>query len=369
MEKTYTYEILPEYLYENWETKHLYVNCVDKDDDTVYQIYEGDFYTIDVIDDSEKSRTDFTDYNIDWETECEIRTFVNPRTDEDHLRASQIKQFVIHQFLTNPSSQGVLVSYFLRNNVRFNTDNAYEKIDSLLKRNNYSITRDSELVRLCLETDLAASYIHDLYWVRLEAPRGSSFFLGESPLFLLNLIDSDCVGDPFIPYGCTGTILFMPLSPEYAVAIYDGEAYNLKTKTLTRKDVETYNAITVGLSQNVILSDVKKEIPRYRKAKERSETEELSIADFRPSVFSVKKDCPGENCGYREYVRDVMEYDRKYLSEKEDIFDIYNRSVHTSDTMRIMADHIIRRIERRKQESAGEKSDGSCVEQKGENEE
>lgn len=364
-EKTYTYEILPEYLYENWETKHLYVSYVDKDDDTVHQIYEGDFYTLDIIDDSEKSRTDFIDYNIDWETACEVRSFVNPRTDEDHLTVSQIKKFVIHQFLTNPSSQGVLLSFFLRNNVRFNTDNAYEKIDSLLKRNTYSITRDSELVRLCQETDLAVSYIHDLYWVRLEAPRGSSFFLGESPLFLLNLIDSDWVGDSFIPYGCTGTILFMPLSPKYAVAFYDGEAYNLKTKTLTRKDVETYNAITVGLSQDVILKDVKKEISSYRKAKERSETEELSISDFRPSVFSVKKDCSVENCGYREYVRDVMEYDRKYLSDKEDIFDIYNRSVHMSDTMRIMADYFIRRMERGKQGSAGEKTDDIGGEQKG----
>ncbi len=356
--KTYKFQVIPECMMENWDERHYLVHYIDKSDDLVYEMMENEAFPLEVVDDYVPgSGAGFTGYG--YEFSPEVRKLADPETDDDELSSYYIELLVLLQFFANPYSQGYLPSLLLLGNVRFNSEKTEKELDAVISRGLRRRLKDSDMDRLCNEAYLAKPYITDLCFERIRAPKGSSFFLGAAPLVLFNMLDSECISDAFLPFGWYGTALFMPVSPEYAVLFYDSSVYNLGSKILTRKDVESYNALQIAISSGVVVRNVEKEASRYRRAKDRSEKEKTTYRDFRPSVLSVKKGISEADCRYRDYVKNMMEYDRKYLTENEDVFDLIRMSKRTSESLHILIEEMEQRQNLKNQTKAD--ADGTGV--------
>lgn len=354
--------MVPECIMGNWDTSSYIVHYIDKEDDSVYELMEDEAFPLEVIDDYVPgSGAGFTGYG--YELEPEVRKFADPETEDDEIPGYEMENLVLHQFFVNPYSQGYLPSLLLLENIRFNGDKPEKELKAAIEKGLNRKLKDSDMDRLCNEADFAKPYITDLHCERIRAPKGSSFFLGPAPLVLFNMLDSECILDAFLPFGWDGTSLFMPVSPGYAVLFYDSSVYDLKSNVLTRNDVEMYNALQITNSSGVVLRNVEKEAPRYRKAKDRSGKDRTTYSDFRPSVLSVKKGIRAEDCSYRDYVEALMDYDRKYLKETENIFDAFSMSKRYSDSLQILLEVIEKRQNPEKKAEADADEDGNVGEE------
>ena len=301
---------------ENWDERHCVVLYIDKEDDSVYELMEDEAFSLEVTDDYvPQSCAGFTGYGYAFEPK--VRKFADPETEDDEISSCEMKSLVLHQFFGNPYSQGYVLSFLRLESKRFNGDKPENELMAVIEKGLKRKLKDSDMDLVCNEADFAKPFITDLHCERIMAPKDSSFLLRPAPLVLFNILDSECIPDAFVPFGRDGTVLFMPVSPEYAVLFYDSNVYDLKSKVLTGNDVETYNAIQITNASGVVPRNLVKKTPRYRKAKDRSERDKTTYSDFRPSILSIKKGIKGEDCSYRDYVKDVMDYDRKYLKETE----------------------------------------------------
>ena len=339
------YQVIPECVIMNWDAHGNVVDFVDKTDDAVCEANVDEVFNISAVSDSSFFDFEWGNPLFDDELVDTVNEFVKKEPDEEEISAYLLRNLVLLEFFANPYSQGNVCSSLLLEGIRFDTKKDPEEISPVIKRKLDEDIRESDLIRLWKESELAIPYIMDLSMTRLEAPDGVDFMLGESPLFLFNLLDRDTVFDVFLPFGYTGTILFMPVSPKYAVCLYDRRAYSLESQVLSLSDVEKYNAVVLSTGSFPLIHDVEKQAPYYGHFKELSGSEP-SVEDFSLSVFSLRNGVTPGDCDYRYYVRHVMDYDRKYLIEKEDIFDELNMNQRLSDTNQFYFDYMLNRLNR-----------------------
>ena len=337
------YQVIPECVIMNWDAHGNVVDFVDKTDDAVCEANVDEVFNIGAVSDSSFFDFEWGNPLFDDELVDTINEFVKNEPDEEEISTYLLRNLVLLEFFANPYSQGGVCSSLLLEDIRFNTEKKPEELDPVIKRKLDEDIRESDLIRLWKESELAIPYIMDLSMTRLEAPDGVDFMLGESPLFLFNLLDRDTVFDVFLPFGYTGTILFMPVSPKYAVCLYDRRAYSLESQVLSLSDVEKYNAVVLSTGSFPLIHDVEKQAPYYGHSKELSGSEP-SVEDFSLSVFSLRNGVSPGDCDYRYYVRHVMDYDRKYLIEKEDIFDELNMNQRLSDINQFYFDYMLGRV-------------------------
>ncbi len=87
--------------------------------------------------------------------------------------------------------------------------------------------------------------------VLLHAPEGSSFILGSSPMNIINPFFSERHPEGFVGYEeeLRGACLIMPLSPSWALCLYDPNIYKFRRKSgkclLTDHDVDVLNMIQI----------------------------------------------------------------------------------------------------------------------------
>jgi hypothetical protein len=354
------YQVIPECVIMNWDAHGYVVDFVDKTDDAVCEANVDEVFNISAVSDSSFVDFEFGNPLFDDELVDTVNEFVKTEPDEEEIFTYLLRHLVLLEFFANPYSQGCISSSLLLEDIRFNTEKKPEELDPVIKRKLDEDIRESDLIRLWKESELAIPYIMDLSMTRLEAPDGVDFMLGESPMFLFNLLDRDTVFDVFLPFGYTGTILFMPVSPKYAVCLYDRKAYSLDSQVLSISDVEKYNAVILSTGSFPLIHDVEKQAPYYGHSRELSGSEP-SVEDFSLSVFSLRNGVTPGDCDYRYYVRHVMDYDRKYLIEKEDIFDELSMNQRLSDTNQFYFDYMLGRVNRggaRTLDDGGEKTGG-----------
>ncbi len=91
-----------------------------------------------------------------------------------------------------------------------------------------NMPRNTEALAEVLATSsFMAPYMYDLTPILLEAPQGSSFILGCTPLVVMNFyaFSEEGLDTSFCE---NGAVIFIPLSPKYALSLYDSFVYKPK---------------------------------------------------------------------------------------------------------------------------------------------
>ncbi len=91
-----------------------------------------------------------------------------------------------------------------------------------------NMPRNTEALAEVLATSsFMAPYMYDLTPILLEAPEGSSFILGCTPLVVMNFFAFSEKGLD-TSFCENGAVIFIPLSPKYALSLYDSFVYKPK---------------------------------------------------------------------------------------------------------------------------------------------
>lgn len=125
-------------------------------------------------------------------------------------------------FYTNPFSPWRMSRILAEKKIK-DEAKAYEYLYSAIT----SGRNTSELIDARYMSYFMAAYMYDLKPALLEAPSGSSFVLGYNPLLTLNFFESEKI-DPSVSFLRNGAIMFITISPKYAVCLYDSFVYRPK---------------------------------------------------------------------------------------------------------------------------------------------
>ncbi len=158
-------------------------------------------------------------------------------------------------FYANPLSWWRLVRLMAKDGGKFS------KIKDDEKRWEYvfkelTTPRDSEALGEVNEmAHFMAPYMYDLKPILLEAQIGSSFVLGCTPLVVMNFF-TDPMEEPDVAFFHNGAVLYIPISPQYAVCLYDSFVYKPKKTDgrilLTKDEVFDINRYVAAISSQLI---------------------------------------------------------------------------------------------------------------------
>ena len=195
--------------------------------------------------------------------------------DEKYL----VRELMAVQFYCNPFSFGRTLEFF-------GYDKKYMK--TALEAEMRKRSADDILLRY-IRAMFYLMYILDLEVVLVSAPGDSSFVLSSFPMIITDPAfgSDDLMFDK--PYTANGTILFMPVSPKYAVAAYDSFVYKpVKTNgklILTPDDVDEYNKAVFTCGDTVVYNPSLTDVSSYRISKPDLWT---ALFSYSPSVFAIR---------------------------------------------------------------------------------
>lgn len=98
-------------------------------------------------------------------------------------------------------------------------------------------------------------------WLLLEAPMGTNFLIGDSPVSMHNSLPQGHLGN--IGLECQGIEIYLPLSPRYqlmilcetlAFAMTEGEHFYSKTVLINEENVKLCNSLQVKYSERFVFS-------------------------------------------------------------------------------------------------------------------
>ena len=174
-----------------------------------------------------------------------------------------------------------------------------------------------DILRQYIKAMFYLVYILDLDVVPVSAPEGSSFVLSSFPLIITDPAfgSDDLMSDK--PYMANGAILFMPMSPNYAVAAYDSFVYKpVKTNgklILTPEEVDEYNRAVFSSGDTVVYNTSITDVASFRGSPQDRWTASFS---YSPSVFAIRaRYVEVQEINGRAYCGLLAMSDRKYVGE------------------------------------------------------
>lgn len=142
----------------------------------------------------------------------------------------------------------------------------YDFLDSVYNKFMKHRSTD-ELAEALSMASFMAPYMYDLKPLFVEAPSGTGFALGYNPLRVMNFFDTDKSQDPSVSFFRNGVILFITLSPEYAVCLYDSFVYRPKKTDgrmiLAPEEVENINRKIIIEGSNIVIRSRNEENESY----------------------------------------------------------------------------------------------------------
>ncbi len=223
--------------------------------------------------------------------------------DEKYL----VIELMAIQFYCNPFSFGRALKFF-------GYDKKYMKtaLEAEMKKKSAD-----DIFRQYFKAMFYLVYILDLEVVPVSAPEGSSFVLSSFPLIITDPAfgSDDLMSDK--PYTANGAILFMPVSPKYAVAAYDSFVYKpVKTNgklILSSEDVDEYNRAVFSSGDTVVYNTSITDVASFRGSPQDRWTASFS---YSPSVFAIRaRYVEVQEIEGRAYCGLLAMSDRKYVGE------------------------------------------------------
>ncbi len=323
MESTYTYDYVPYYIVRNWADKAGKVKYNAAFESVIYTSDAREMYLENLTNNHslDAEGSDYFTYAPLVEAVLKLS-----RGDSTPFRGNlfEIATFLMFCYYTDPVGYGCLSSIMLEELLRV------EDLSSISKEEREVIadrakerlreTRDVEkLLKAQGEAFMMAPYIMDLKPVVVEAGSPMGFFLSASPLFFGNPYNKYAFNDIPEPYSRRGAVFFMPLSPRFAICLYDGDIYKVnKTEGrvfLTEEDTSLINSYTINAADDVCFTCSEEE---YMSFKEKNFKGLYEVNSFNPSFLKVKNKLPEDKDAKREIVELMTSYDNDALGRMEE---------------------------------------------------
>ncbi len=181
-------------------------------------------------------------------------------------------------------------------------------IDVLLTTVRHTDEVEMEMTRAVEDMPL----ILDLKPLLVEAPGDSAFVISDSPLLFFNFLNPDNTTEPFGAEDYYGTVFITPLSPRYALCLYDSYSYKIRRENgravLTDDDMLLINTLLVSDFPNVAFRETMKFpsslLPALRKKK-------ILLKNCELSLFLLRNRALEKSKNVREYVMNVLSYDNE----------------------------------------------------------
>ena len=323
MNSDYRFQYVPEYIIRNWKDRDGSVAYVTRNDSEVYTSPVADTFIehmkADIGEDALSSSDALSNTNlIDMVSRIVHGDFSSLDNDVFWLSA-----LVSHLFYSNPYGKG---------RIDFITHLYADELEKVRNREEASafITRhfnDSRSTRDLLMmremSSIAFVYGFDLSAAVLEAPEDIDFALGMNPAFIFNPSDNSLFEGATMPLSGNGAAVILPLSPRYAVCLYDGSCYKVRKTDgrvlLSEDDVVLFNTIMARSGISLVFSPTEKYGDEYYSHLYESigtdimETKNPSFSFIRVLARAFSLDYPE-----REYSQALLRYDSKYIAGKSD---------------------------------------------------
>lgn len=269
------------------------------------------------------------------------------------------------------SAREVIMFLLLENSIRANSFNSLisnlkMEFDSLLnassRKEREQLKRTTEIKTALNEMVIYGVDLLDLDAVLLEAPEGRSFLLGSSPVTLINpyLAEANPVWYPELEaYETWGSVIVLPLTPDKALCLYDGETYipqpSGSSLKLTEEDIDMLNSAIVynsGEYGGVIhisgedyineLFEGLDEDDNFRDSILGSGLDEYPFSTIL-SVLKIKKEAEEkikerEDDPIRPYIQKIVDYDDIHLEKMKGKDSVKVYSKRLDDILKILDD-------------------------------
>ncbi len=225
--------------------------------------------------------------------------------------------FVMEEYLANPNSYGRFCTLMAEEvKKRGKMPNSAVSAEQLSQEAVRKMNRERTTEELAVEMHqgfLFASYILDLTPLLVKAHDALGFLLSAYPLLYGNPYNRAAFNDLDYPYARKGAVFFMPVSPEYALCLYDSDVYFVNSKngtlTLSREDTLLLASYAINVSDNIIFRPDRENY--YRSFKAENFHGFYDVSSFDPSFLKIKRSLPFVKNVIRKLPSALMDYDER----------------------------------------------------------
>lgn len=207
-----------------------------------------------------------------------------------------------------------------------------ELVSALLSKYMNAKRTTEDIIRMREMASTAFVYGLDLNIVVLEAPDTVDFALGDNPSFFFNPSDNSIYNNAIDEIAANGVAAILPLSPRYALCLYDGASYKVRKREgkveMSEEDMLTFNTIMARSGISCVFSPTEKYGDEYYAHLYESigdavmETKNPEFSIFR--VLAAAYDCDNPE---RDFAIRMMSYDSTYPGKDKDDGTFFNERI------------------------------------------
>ncbi len=327
MEKTdgdYRFQYVPEYIIRNWKDRDGLVAYVTRKDSEVYTSPVADTFIEhmkkDVGEDALVSSDALSNTNlIDVVSRIVHADFSS--LDDDVFWLSAL---LSHLFYSNPYGKGRIdfITHLYADELEGVRNS--EEASAFITRHFSDSRSTRDLLMMREMSSIAFVYGFDLSAAVLEAPPEIDFALGMNPAFIFNPADNPIFGRTTMPLSGNGVCAILPLSPRYALCLYDSRCLRVRTTEgralISVDDAVLFNTVMARSGISLVFSATEQYGDEYYSHLYESigsdimETKNPSFSFIRVLAAAFDIDYPE-----REYSEALLRYDSKYIAGKSDV--------------------------------------------------
>lgn len=320
--KTYDYNYVPSYIVRSWADENDIVKYNTAFEEEIYVAHVEDMYLEELtnVRNIDPEGSDYFTFRPLVEAMLSLSKGDTSPFEND---LSDITVFLMFAYYTNPYGFGRFSSYLeeevIKRGIEYLSPEESEEISEIV-RAKLRETRDVvDLLRMQSQAFLMAPYIMDLKPVLVEADRGMGFFLSSSPLLFGNPYNPAVFSDIVEPYTRRGAVFFMPLSPAYAICLFDRTVYKTNETdgrvVLSEEDTKFMNSFLINLADDICYTCSDEEYSAFKKE---NFTGEYNDGAFKAPFLKLKNKLPEDKDEKRELTSLMASYDEEVFSSLGD---------------------------------------------------
>ena len=314
MKEKYKFQYIPQYIIRNWTDGEGKIPYVMRGDNEIHTSSPDDIFTMKLVCDCDEEYFRKSDVLSQSRLYDIVRAVADGSFSVSDDNLYLLCSLILQLYFLSPYGigQGIVI------NRLFDSTYGSRRTEEERKKFYHDImTHDRKMSFIRSAEDMASSAVAfglDLKAVILEAPDEIHFALGMNPVFFFNPSEIELFENQPLPLIQNGVAVFLPLSPKYAVCLYDGGFYRVRRTEgrgmLDTDDVILINAIMAHGSGECIFSPTEKFDGEYYAHIYDSVGDDVyEYQNVTFSVFRVLASAYSVTESIRDFCKSIFKYD------------------------------------------------------------
>ncbi len=319
MKKDYRFQYVPSYIIRNWKDGEGNIPYITRGENEVFTSPLEDTFIehLDVVVDAEKLE------GADATANPRLVDIISELTHGDFSSVDKgiywFSALVNHVFYVNPFSRARIEDIALTHAEEIMKSSSPETLSDILTKYFSGKRTTEDLFRMREKASTAFVYGFDLESAVLEAPQDVDFVLGSDPAFFFNPTDKEKFKEAEPEITGNGIAVILPLSPRYALFVYDSSAYKVRKRdgriVLSEEDTLELNKIMAGLGTSFVFSPTEKYGDEYYAHFYDDIGEKLNdYVDAEFSFIRILADVYSRDTPEREFAQRMFFYDSTHFN-------------------------------------------------------